>query len=52
MITLVLVESSLSRLPDWARKKDVISNYKKVYGRPYDVLDINAIPPRMRKNGG
>jgi rRNA small subunit pseudouridine methyltransferase Nep1 len=52
MITLVLVESSLSRLPDWARRKDVISNYKKVYGKPYDVLDVNAIPPRMRKMVG
>jgi rRNA small subunit pseudouridine methyltransferase Nep1 len=52
MMTLVLVESSLSRLPDWARKEEVISNYKKVYGKLYDVLDINAIPPKMRKMVG
>ncbi|MEM0017007.1 MAG: hypothetical protein QXJ48_05310 [Candidatus Korarchaeum sp.] len=49
MLTLVLAESSLTRVPDWARRKEVSSNYKKVYGRFYDVLDINALPPKMRK---
>ncbi|MCS7102370.1 MAG: hypothetical protein NZ992_00630 [Candidatus Korarchaeum sp.] len=49
MLTLVLAESSLIKVPDWAKSKEVASTYRKVYGRFYDVLDINALPPRMRR---
>ncbi|RDD53858.1 MAG: hypothetical protein BA066_02330 [Candidatus Korarchaeota archaeon NZ13-K] len=49
MITVVLAESSLTRVPDWAKSNEVASTYRKVYGRFYDVLDVNALPPRVRR---
>lgn len=49
MLTLVLVESSLTGVPYWARSDEVASTYRKLYGRFYDILDVNALPPRMRK---
>lgn len=52
MITLILAESSLTGIPDWARTKYVASTYRKVYGRVYNVLDANALPPRLRKKLG
>lgn len=50
MVNVVLVESSLTKIPEKLKKIDKIrSYYSRVYGKFYDVLDIRAIPPRERR---
>ncbi len=48
MVTLILVESSLTKVPCEIKERRVVKSYSRLYGRFYDVLDVTALPPRMR----
>ncbi len=48
MATLILAESSLTKIPDKLRNDDIYKSYEKFYGKFYDILDINALPRKVR----
>ncbi|MDK2373357.1 MAG: hypothetical protein QI197_08285 [Candidatus Korarchaeota archaeon] len=48
MIRVFLVESSLTKIPKILKNDKIKRSYTKVYGRFYDVLDIQALPPQAR----
>ncbi len=49
MTTLILAESSLTKVPSDLKRNDLLlKSYEKFYGKFYDILDINALPHRMR----
>ncbi len=48
MTTLILAESSLTRVPDNLKNKNIYRSYEKLYGKFYDILDVNALPRRIK----
>ncbi len=52
MIRVFLVESSLTKIPEELKNDRIRRSYTKVYGKFYDVLDIQALPPQARVGMG
>ena len=52
MVRVFLVESSLTKVPENLKNDRVKRSYTKVYGKFYDVLDIQALPPQARAEVG
>ncbi len=48
MIRVFLVESSLTKVPEKLKNDKIKRSYTKIYGKFYDVLDIQALPPQAR----
>ncbi len=52
MVKVFLVESSLTKVPERLKNDRIRRSYTKVYGKFYDVLDIQALPPQARVDIG
>jgi len=52
MVEVFLVESSLTEVPDNLKSDRIKKSYVKIYGKFYDVLDIQALPPKDRVSIG
>lgn len=52
MIKVFLVEASLTKIPERLKSDKTRRSYTKVYGKFYDVLDIQGLPPQVRVDMG
>ncbi len=52
MVRVFLVESSLTKISEKLKNDRIKRSYTKVYGKFYDVLDIQALPPQARVDMG